>query len=156
MAVSQARNRAYVGEHAWVRHAWWIFFIFGILVVISAPLNLAGTPPNPPSPQTTTGMTLHEMTVKIPGLDVYISGVATQLGNFMLAMGVLLSAIAAFPYRKGEKWAWFAAWTVPVLLTIQLMNSRGGLGWQADAAFIPVALAGLFLPVRRFFGPRGG
>jgi uncharacterized membrane protein HdeD (DUF308 family) len=141
----------------WERHAWWVFFIFGVLVVIAAPINLAGNPPNPPSPQATTGMSLSEMKEKMPGLNIYLDSVARQLGNFMLAMGVLLAAIAAFPYRKGEKWAWFAAWTVPALLAIQLVNGlrSGGLGWQADAAFIPVALAGLFLPFRRFFRRSG-
>ncbi len=143
-------------ERAWERHAWWIFFIFGVLAIMAAPINLAGNPPNPPSPQATTGMSLHEMTVKIPGLDSYVGSISRQLGNFMFAMGVLLAAIAAFPYRKGERWAWFAAWTVPVLLAIQLANSRGGLGWQADAALIPITVAGLFLPFRRFFSRPAG
>jgi uncharacterized membrane protein HdeD (DUF308 family) len=140
----------------WERHAWWLFFIFGLLVIIAAPINLTGNPPDPPSPQSTTGMSLSEMKVKMPGLDVYLDSIARQLGNFMLTAGVLLTGMAAFPYRKGERWAWFAAWTVPVLLAIQLGNGirSGGLGWQVDAAFIPVALAGLLLPFRRFFPRR--
>ena len=59
--------------------------------------------------------------------------------------------IAAFPYRKGEKWAWYTCWIIPVLLIIQLVNSRGGHGWQEDFAGIFVALAGLFMPFRKFF-----
>jgi hypothetical protein len=145
------------GGRSWERNAWWVFLIFGVLVLVAAPINLAGAPPDPPSPQATTGMSLSEMKAKMPGLDVYLDSIARQLGNFMFAAGVLLTAIAAFPYRKGERWAWFAAWTVPVLLVIQLANGlrSGGLGWQADAAFIPVALAGLLVPFRRFFPRRG-
>lgn len=166
MSVSQAahKGRAVMkgmevtarAERAWGRHAWWIFFILGVLTIIAAPINLAGNPPDPPSPQATTGMSLHEMTGKIPGLDIYVASISRQLGNFMLAMGVLLAAIAAIPYRKGERWAWFALWTVPVLLTIQTINSRGGFGWQADAGFVPLTLAALLLPIRRFFGQHAG
>jgi hypothetical protein len=138
-------------EKGYVKYAWIIFFVFGFLTVIAAPINLLGKPPNPPSPKTLTGLTLEEMNARIPGILGYVSSISTQLGNFMLAMGVLLMGIAAVPYRKGEKWAWYTCWIIPILLVIQLVNSRGGLGWQADFAGIFVALAGLFMPYRKFF-----
>jgi uncharacterized membrane protein HdeD (DUF308 family) len=141
-----------VGERWWERHAWWIFFLLGVLTVISAPIGLAGVPPNPPSPEATTGLSLDQMAQRIPGFHAYITSIARQLGNFMLASGVLMTLVAAFPYRKGERWAWFAAWTMPVLLAIQLANSHGGLGWQADAALIPITVAALLLSFRHFFG----
>jgi hypothetical protein len=141
-------------EKWYVKYAWIIFFAFGLLWVIAAPINLMGRPPNPPSPEDMTGLTLDEMGARIPGLRGYISSISAQLGNFMLAMGVLIMGIAAVPYRKGEKWAWYVFWILPVSLVIQLINSRGGLGWQADFAFIFVLLAGLFAPYRKFF-PKG-
>ena len=138
-------------EKGYVKYAWIIFFVFGFLAVITAPILLSGRPPDPPSPEGTTGLTLPEMDTRIPGILGYISSISTQLGNFMLAMGVLLMGIAAVPYRKGEKWAWYTCWILPVLLVIQLVNSRGGLGWQADFVGLLVALAGLFMPYRKFF-----
>src|SRR4030095_8143696 len=101
--------------------------------------------PNPPSPEGMTGLTLDEMDARIPGISGFLSSISVQLGNFMLATGVLLMGIAAFPYRKGEKWAWYTCWSIPILLVIQLVNSRGGLGWQADFVGLLVALAGFFL-----------
>jgi hypothetical protein len=59
--------------------------------------------------------------------------------------------IAAMPYRKGEKWAWYIFWILPVNLVIQLVNSRGGFAWQLDVAFLVVVLAGLFMPYRKIF-----
>ena len=135
----------------YVDYAWIVFFVFGLLWVIAAPINLLGKPPNPPSPDKMTGLTLDEMGARIPGLRGYISSISVQLGNFMLAMGVLIMGIAAEPYRMGEKWAWYVFWILPVSLVIQLVNSRGGLGWQADLAFIFVLLAGLLAPIRKFF-----
>jgi len=138
-------------EKGYVKYAWIIFFVFGFLTVIAAPINLLGTPPNPPSPETMTGLTLEEMNAQIPGIHSYISSISTQLGNFMLAMGVFLMGIAAVPYRKGEKWAWYTCWILPVLLVIQLANSRRGFGWQADLVGLLVVLAGLVMPYRKFF-----
>ena len=138
-------------EKRYEKYAWIIIFIFGLLSVMTAPINLSGRPPDPPSPEGTTGLTLPEIGTRIPGILGYISSISTQLGNFMLAMGVLLMGIAAVPYRKGEKWAWYTCWILPVLLVIQLANSRGGFGWQADLVSLLLALAGLFLPYRKFF-----
>ena len=140
-------------EKWYVKYAWIIFFVFGLLWVIAAPINLMGRPPNPPSPEDMTGLTLDEMGARIPGLRGYISSISVQLGNFMLAMGVLIMGIAAVPYRKGEKWAWYVAWILPVVLIIQIANSlpTGGYLVELDLAFLPVALAGLFLPYRKFF-----
>lgn len=138
-------------EKGYEKYAWVIIFIFGFLAVITAPIILSGRPPNPPSPEGMTGLTLEEIDTRIPGMNSYIASISRQLGNFMLAMGVLLMGIAAVPYRKGEKWAWYTCWILPVLLLIQLANSRGGFGWQADLVSLLVALAGLFMPYRKFF-----
>jgi cell division protein FtsW (lipid II flippase) len=98
-----------------------------------------------------TGLSLSEMNAKVPGILNYISSISRQLGNFLLALGVLLMGIAAVPYRKGEKWAWYICWILPIILIVQLINSRGGLGWQADLIFLVVILGSLLLPYRKFF-----
>lgn len=138
------------------KHAWLIFFVMGVGALLGAPILLLGNPPDPPSPATVTGLTKNELAERIPGLPRYISSISRQLGNFILAFGVLLVAIAAVPFRKAERWAWYALWVVPVMLLIQFINSDFGLGWWLDLGLVPVTLAGLLLPYRRFFpkGPR--
>jgi hypothetical protein len=138
-------------EKGYQKYAWIIIFVFGLLSVLTAPILLLGNVPDPPSPVRMTGLTLDQMAVRIPGIHEYVSGISRQLGNFMLAMGVLLAGVAAVPYRKGERWAWYTCWILPVLLVIQLANSQGGHGWQLDAGSLVVVLAGLFLPYRKFF-----
>lgn len=142
---------ATANEKWYVKYAWIVIFIFGLLTLIAAPINLLGTPPNPPSPEAMTGLSLSEMNAKVPGILNYISSISRQLGNFLLALGVLLMGIAAVPYRKGEKWAWYICWILPIILIVQLINSRGGLGWQADLIFLVVILGSLLLPYRKFF-----
>lgn len=145
-------------EKGYEKYAWVILFVFGLLTVIAAPINLRGAPPVPPSPEGMTGLTLDEMDARIPGMHSYIAGISRQLGNFMLAMGVLLMGIAAFPYRKGERWAWYTCWIIPVLLVIQIANSlaTGGFLWQFDFSALVIFLVGLFLPFRKFFPKQPG
>ena len=133
------------------KHAWLIFFASGVGALLAAPIMLLGNPPDPPSPEQATGLTLDEIARRVPGMSSYISSLSRQMGNFMLAMGVMLVAIAVGPFRKGQQWAWYAFLIVPVLVTIQFLNSNGGLGWQLDLALVPVTIAGLLLPYRRFF-----
>jgi len=48
-------------ERGYVKYAWIIFFGFGFLTVIAAPINLSGRPPNPLSPHGMTGLTLDQI-----------------------------------------------------------------------------------------------
>ena len=133
------------------RHAWLLFFILGVVAVIGAPFLLLGNPPDPPSPEGFTGLSSEEIAATIPGMSGYINSISTQLGNFMLAMGVLMAAIAIGPFRRGEKWAWYAFWVIPLMLLIQFLNSRGGHGWQFDLGLVIATIAGLLWPFRLFF-----
>ena len=146
-------------EKAYEKHAWVIFLVFGMGAAFGGLLILAGVVQvDPPSAERTTGLTLDQIAARVPGMGAYVGGLARQLGNFMIAMGVLLTAVAAVPFRRGERWAWYACLIMPVLVFIQLANSfaiysfaSGGFLWQLDLASLPVALAGLFLPYRKFF-----
>lgn len=146
-------------EKGYVKHAWLIFFVFGIAAAMGGIVIVAGVVQvDPPSAQRTTGLTLDQIAARVPGMGAYISGLARQLGNFMIGMGVLLTAVAAVPFRRGERWAWYACLIMPVLVAIQLTNSfaiydfaSGGFLWQLDLASLLVVLAGLLMSYRTFF-----
>jgi hypothetical protein len=132
------------------KRVWWLFLILGALTVASVPIQLTGHPPDPPSPTGFTGLTSKEIAARIPGMSGYISSISRQLGNFMLGFGVLLMAVAAWPFRKGEIWAWYAMWIVPLLMLFQFVNSNGGSGWWADLGLAIVGSAALIWTYRRF------
>lgn len=131
--------------------AWTLFVILGVLAVIAAPIQFSGRPPDPPSPERMTGLSYDQIAERVPGMPDYIGSISRQLGNFMLISGILMATIAAIPFRRGERWAWYSMWTAPLLLAIQFINSNFGSGWWADLGLIPVTVAGLLLPYRRFF-----
>jgi hypothetical protein len=86
-------------------YAWIVFFGLGSLAAIAGVAIVAGVLPNPPSAESTTGLTMDQIVAQIPGIAGYIGGLSRQLGNFMIAMGVLLAGIAIVPCRAGERWA---------------------------------------------------
>jgi len=146
-------------EKAYEKHVWIIFFVLGFLVAFASQGQLLGMSPNPPSTEVTTGLTMEQIATRIPGILDYIASIDRQLGNFMLGFGVLTMGIAAVPFRKGEKWAWYILWIWPVVLVIQTVNSflstpGGGPGWQLDFAFIFVLSAALLISLPSFFAKK--
>ena len=65
--------------------------------------------------------------------------------------GVLMTAI---PFRRRERWAWFALWFYPAFWTVHLVGRLPpGKDHVHQVVFIVLSLAGLLLPVRQFFPP---
>jgi hypothetical protein len=69
------------------------------------------------------------------------------LGTALVGFNVLALVVSLIPYRRGERWAWFTLWALP-------------LGWVSQFVFLPdvtylvlafLTTVGLVLPYRRFF-----
>lgn len=70
-------------------------------------------------------------------------------------MGLFGLLISAVPYRRRERWAWYALWFYPVFWTVHLVAGLPpGKDHVHQVVFILLSLAGLLVPVRAFFGPR--
>jgi len=107
MAVTAVR-----AEKAYEKYAWIVLLALGILgltgglvqaFAVSGQLD-AGIIRN------LTGMTWEEIATRSPGIASYISYLQRTMGMGTLSGSVLLVAIAAIPYRKGERWSWYAIW----------------------------------------------
>jgi hypothetical protein len=77
------------------------------------------------------------------------------LGLLKLSWSFFVLAITLTGYRRGEKWAWYTMWSVPVLL---ICNALFSAIFTGDASqmlqFIPITiitLLGLLLSYRKFF-----
>ena len=72
------------------------------------------------------------------------------LGAALVGFNVFALVLTAIPFRREERWAWFALWMLPLMWASQFVLS-------ADVAYLVLAMlttAGLLLPFRRFFpGP---
>jgi hypothetical protein len=73
-------------------------------------------------------------------------------GLASIGVGLFGGLLALVPYRRRERWAWFALWFYPLFWLAHLL---GGLPPGKDhvhqIVFITLSLAGLILPCRQFF-----
>ncbi|MGN5382232.1 hypothetical protein BIV25_28685 [Streptomyces sp. MUSC 14] len=73
-------------------------------------------------------------------------------GMAATGMGLFGMLITLVPFRRGERWAWYAQWYYPVFWIAHL---AGGLPPGKDhvhqVVFIVLSMVGLLLPVRVFF-----
>lgn len=73
------------------------------------------------------------------------------LGMSIAAFAVLAVVLAAIPYRRGERWAWYALWVVPLLwggvAARMFVDQYSAAPVYAVAAVI--AVVGLLIPIRR-------
>jgi hypothetical protein len=73
---------------------------------------------------------------------------AAGLGLFGLLMVLV-------PYRRIERWAWWALWFYPVFWLAHFMgNLPPGTDHIHQIVFLALSVLGLALPVRVFFPPR--
>ena len=72
-------------------------------------------------------------------------------GVTWVGFNVIALVLALIPFRRGERWAWYTLWTLP-LLWLSLFALATDL--RLYLALAVVTAAGLILPYRRFFsGP---
>ena len=141
MAVTAVRT-----EKTYEKDAWIIFLIPNLAFIFTSWLFAPGS-------EAASGLDWDQIRTVNPRILDYIGGLHTTVSMFSILSAVLGIAVAAFPYRKGDKWAWYAYWALPVLLLGLMVNQLrfGDSGWQVVAVFLALSFLGLLLPVRKFF-----
>lgn len=75
-------------------------------------------------------------------------------GLASIGLGLFGGLLALVPYRRVERWAWYALWFYPLFWAAHLIGQLPpGTDHIHQVAFIALSLIGLVLPVRDFFPP---
>ena len=102
-----------------------------------------------------TGMSLSELEASFPEATELVRFLFGTIGVLKTSWSLLVLSITLWPYRKGEKWAWYTMWLVPAVLVHQGLWYSVFLGdFNEMLPYIPivaVTLLGLLLPYRKFF-----
>jgi hypothetical protein len=90
----------------------------------------------------------------LPSLSMYLSQSSTgvypilgALGTALVGFNVLALVVILIPFKRHERWAWYALWMLPFHWLLQFV-------FFPDLAYLMLAVlttAGLILPYRRFF-----
>jgi hypothetical protein len=76
--------------------------------------------------------------------------VVGALGTALVGFNVLALVVILIPFKRHERWAWFALWMLPLQWLWQF-------AFLPDLAYLTLAVltaVGLVLPYRRFFPAR--
>lgn len=139
------------------KYTWVIFLIIGIMVLIGAIPHILGVNTDPTLVQTISGQTIDELKVSSPMFFNLYSFYFRGGGLSDLGFVFFLIVISLTAYRRGQKWAWYAFWFVPVYFLAWIALSST-LPSAAQLSLLPpliviivLSLAGLLLSFRKFF-----
>ena len=125
-----------------------------LLSINSTYLPLAARPDD-----ITSSVTLDDIGAKTsPEVATALRGRRVTAATWALAYGIMLWGVLLVPYKRGERWAWWAillSIVVSQLLSlarIPMLDTQQGAA--ASAILIGIALVGLLLGARHVFGKR--
>jgi len=147
-------------EKAYSKHAWIFLFVFGILwLLYGFSLLIIPTPELSTPFESIAGIPWSELVASSPRVANVLIYLTRALGVLALLASIFIIAVSAKSYRRGERWAWYISWLLPVLggtfLALDVSSGAGGsYVLFYDALFLILPLPGLLLPYRKFFPRR--
>ena len=98
------------------------------------------------------GRTWEQFAALDPEVAAIYSMDLAMLGVALAAFSALGMVVAAIPYRRGERWAWFASWLVPLLyagMAFRMLVDQYDVGYMYLGLLV-VSSVGMVIPIRRF------
>jgi hypothetical protein len=118
------------------------YIVFGLQAIPDYELSL-------PDGRVSTGPLLEQSPAPLTPI---FQNTLMEYGIMRAALGILVIVVAAVPYRRGQRWAWYALWVLPLALLGANINAvRLELNLGPLPILLVVAVLGMLLPVRRFF-----
>jgi hypothetical protein len=137
----------------------WVILLFLATTLTLLSINSTYIPLSAQPDGVTSSVTIDNIGAKT-SLEVAtaLRGRRVTAATWALAYGLLLWGVLIIPYKRGERWAWWAILLSVVvsqllsLARIPLLDTRQGTA--ASAILIGMALVGLLLGAQHVFGKR--
>lgn len=153
-----------MSEKAYEKHAWKFFVNVVVLLLLHGSqyifIGVGLIPPfredRPIYAQKALGMTWNELAATNPKIANFVISILGFLGLPFLAVSALTLSVSMRAFRRGDRWALYALWSVPLLTASQITIevTHGFPVPTLPTIALPLALLGLLLPFRKFF-PKG-
>ena len=156
--------RAAASIKGYWKYGWAILFAFWALhLVLSArdllpnlqDLCLACAPGAQTPIQVVTGMTWSQLVSSNPKFTSFLASTLVDDGISGVGLAVFGMIVSLTGYRKGEKWAWYVSWSMPIGILAAQLNVYALTGSvmviYLATAFTVVSLLALLLPYRQSF-----
>ena len=119
------------GARAYEEYGWMVLAVSAILGAVAAALT-----------------TLPPLSWFIDPLYSSAYSILGALGATWVGFSLLALVVTLIPYRRGEWWAWYTLWMLPLMWLTQFALAPD---LRLYLALAIVSAAGLILPYRRFF-----
>ena len=152
---------------AYEKYAWTLLFAFWALhLVLSArdffpslqDFCIACPPGAQTAIQSSTGMTWNQLASANPKFASFLASTLVDDGISGVGLAVFGMVVSWTSFRRGEKWAWYVSWSMPIgILAAQLnvyLLTGSLMVIVLTAVFVLFSLLALFLPYRQFFPKR--
>jgi hypothetical protein len=97
------------------RHAWWgLMLISALLVAFGITDVIVGAAADPAIAVGLTGRTLDELRTESADAYRLFDFMTRANGGSLVLAGLGFSAILAFAFRHGRRWAWWVLWLMPL------------------------------------------
>ena len=135
-------------------YAWVILFVLGLLLVLNIVI-VVWIEDGANQFELDTGVAWNEFAAAYPSIAT--SYILTQRLLYLsfAALALFAVVITYFGFRPGHRWAWYAMWLLPATLALTALlttQSRRPELAIMYAGLALLAVAGLLLPIWRFFG----
>jgi len=105
--------------------------------------------------QAVTGLTWSQLVSSSPKFANFLGSTLVDDGVSGVGLAVFGMVVSAMGYRKGEKWAWYVSWFMPIGILAAQLNVYALTGSimviYLATVFTIVSLLALLLPFRQFF-----
>ena len=144
---------SYLGQLAWVviLVADAGIALYGVLAVATPSLLTAGY-------ERYTGASWASLVAQAPETAAYLLLVYRMVGGLNVALGITLIAIIVGPFRRGERWAWFALLIGNLLgfgVPMTYDQITGAIGFFEILEFVAIAAVLLALALSATLSARG-
>jgi hypothetical protein len=146
------------------KHAWAIIFsVWGIHLALAIRNFVPpwqdiclGCAPGAISPlEAATGMVWNQLVLSSLGVSRFLGTTLVDDGISGAGFAILGMIISLTSFRRGEKWSWFATWSLPIGIAVAQINQFALTGSAMviilTLPFELVSILGLILPYRIFF-----
>src|SRR5229473_1981035 len=146
------------------KYAWTLLFVFWALHLVLSVRDffpslqdfcLACLPGSQTAIQSSTGMAWSQLATTNSRFANFLASALVDDGISGVGLAIFGMIVSMTSFRRGEKWAWYVSWSMPIgILAAQLnvfLLTGSVMVIVLAVAFVLASLLALFLPYRQFF-----
>ena len=134
------------------KHAWFLLFSLSLFIATTAVVGIVSGIDRTDFEQS-ANLTWDEMRALNPTVSDYVQRVIRLNGAAYLGLGLIAAVLSWTAYRRGERYAWFAMWVLPLALAVSAAVFAVESSYLAYyyGGYTLIAVVGLLLPYSKFF-----